>query len=177
MPLFLTGPRGIGKSTALRRAVAGAGLPWGGLMTVFDAPRGSAEKTLYLLPWSQEPDLAAGTPCARMGAGGRQALPEVFDSLGVRLLEAAERDPAVPLILLDELGFLEEEARRFRETVLRLLRGPKPVLGVVREGLGVWGDAPLGTLLPLTEADRDEAPGRILAWLAGCGVLPDFSGD
>ena len=172
MPLFLTGPRGIGKSTALRRALAASGLRPGGIMTVFDAPRGSEEKRLWLLPWSPEPDYAAGAVCARMGPGGREVFPEVFDTLGVRLLEAAEGEESISPLVLDELGFLEIGAARFRETVLRLLRGPRPVLGVVRQGLGAWGDAPLGKLLELTEENREEVPARILEWLSQVGKTP-----
>ena len=174
MPLFLTGPRGIGKSTALRRALAASGQCPGGIMTVFDAPRGSEEKRLWLLPWSLEPDFSAGAVCARMGPGGREVFPEVFDTLGVQLLESAEKDECASLLVLDELGFLEAGALRFRETVLRLLRGRKPVLGVVRQGLGAWGDAPLGKLLELTEENREEIPARILEWLAQAGETPRF---
>ena len=176
MPLFLTGPRGIGKSTALRRALASAGQCPGGIMTVFDAPRGSVEKRLWLLPWSREPDYAAGAVCARMGPEGRKVFPEVFDTLGVQLLEAAEGEEGTPLIVLDELGFLEAGALRFRETVLRLLRGPKPVLGVVRQGLGVWKDAPLGKLLEVTAENREEIPTQILEWLPQAGKMAEFWG-
>ncbi len=174
MPLFLTGPRGIGKSTALRRAIAAPGQSPGGIMTVFDAPRGSEEKRLWLLPWSPEPDYTAGAVCARMGPAGREVYAEVFDGLGVQLLERSEREEGTSLIVLDELGFLEADALRFRETVLRLLRGPKPVLGVVRQGLGAWGDAPLGKLLEVTEENREEIPARILKWLAQAGETPRF---
>ncbi len=169
MPLFLTGPRGIGKSTALGRALAASGLRPGGIMTVFDAPRGSEEKRLWLLPWSREPDFSAGAVCARMSALGRVAEPEVFDTLGVRLLEASERESGTELIVLDELGFLEAEASGFRETVLRLLRGPKPVLGVVRQGLGAWEDAPLGKLLEVTAENREKIPAQVLEWLSQAG--------
>ena len=39
--------------------------------------------------------------------------------------------------------------------MLRLLAGEKPVVGVVREGLGAWADAPLGELWTVTEENRD----------------------
>ena len=75
-------------------------------------------------------------------------------------------DPSCGLILMDELGFLEAEAGLFREAVLAALRGPKPVLGVVRQGLGVWGDAPLGEVWEVTESDREEIPARLRQRLA-----------
>ena len=75
MVIFLTGERGVGKSTALRRAVAGCGLGIGGFMTDFGESRYAENKTLRLLPWSEEPDLSAGETCALLGPGGRQVFP------------------------------------------------------------------------------------------------------
>ena len=161
MTIFLTGERGVGKSTALRRALMGSGLHVGGFMTDFGETRYADNKTLWLLPWSETPDFSAGEVCARMGPGGRRACPEVFDGLGAALLRAAAHDPACGLILMDELGFLEAEAAGFREAVLSLLKGPKPVLGVVRQGLGTWRDADLGEVWEVTAENRDEIPRRL----------------
>ena len=82
MVIFLTGERGVGKSTALRRAVAGCGLGIGGFMTDFGESRYAESKNLRLLPWSEAPDFSAGETCALLGPGGRQVFPEVFDGLG-----------------------------------------------------------------------------------------------
>ena len=158
MTIFLTGERGVGKSTALRRALAGRGPGAGGFMTDFGDTRFSENKTLWLLPWSEKPDFAGGEICARLGPGGRQVFTEVFDTLGAELLLSSLEDPACGLILMDELGFLEAKAGRFRDAVLAVLAGPKPVLGVVRQGLGVWGNAPLGEVWTVTEANREEIP-------------------
>ena len=136
MTIFLTGERGVGKSTALRRALCGCGLNIGGFMTDFGDTRYGENKKLWLLPWSESPDFSAGQVCALLGPGGRQVFPEVFDGLGAELLRRAAGDDACGLILMDELGFLEAGAAGFRKAVLDVLAGPKPVLGVVRQGLG-----------------------------------------
>lgn len=167
MPLFLTGARQVGKSTALRKALAASGKRFGGVMTRFDARHG--ERKLYLLPYSLSEALPESIPncavCARMGGGGRRANPAVFDTLGVELLRKAMADADVDVIVIDELGFLEESAETFRNAVSAALRGSKPVLGVVREGLGAWSEAPLGEVIEVTEGNRDAVPGEILAWL------------
>ena len=167
MPLFLTGARQVGKSTALRKALSASGLRFGGVMTRFDARHG--ERKLYLLPYSVSEALPEGVPesavCARMGAGGRRADPSVFDTWGVSLLRAAAEDPETDVLIIDELGFLEGAAERFRAAVTDVLQGPKPVLGVVRQGLGAWGDAPLGEIIEVTEENRDDIPGEILRWM------------
>ncbi len=161
MVIFLTGERGVGKSTALRRALSGCGLGLGGFMTDFGDTRYAENKDLRLLPWAEEPELSAGEVCARLGPGGRQVFPEVFDGLGAGLLRQAVRDPACGLILMDELGFLEAAAADFRAAVLEALAGPKPVLGVVRLGFGVWGGAPLGEVWDVTEDNRDAVAARL----------------
>ena len=79
-------------------------------------------------------------------------------------------DEACGLILMDELGFLEAGAAGFRKAVLDVLAGPKPVLGVVRQGLGAWQDAPLGELWEVTEENRDAVPDRLRRRLAA--LLP-----
>ena len=170
MTIFLTGERGVGKSTALRRALQGCGLMIGGFMTDFGDTRYGENKKLWLLPWSESPDFSAGQVCALLGPGGRQVFPEVFASLGAELLRRASADEASGLILLDQLGFLEAGAAGFRKAVLDVLAGPKPVLGVVRQGLGAWQDAPLGELWEVTEENRDAVPDRLRRRLAA--LLP-----
>lgn len=164
MPLFLTGPRAAGKSTALRRAIAESSLRARGLRTCFDAPRDAQEKNLWLLPWDEEEDFAP-VLCARVGPGRRVAFPEAFDGAGVRLLASASEDPETDLIVIDELGFLEADAAAFRSFVLSLLAGRKPVAGIVRQGLGVWDRAPLGELWNMTDSDREIMPARLAARL------------
>ena len=135
-------------------------------MTRFDARHG--RRALYLLPYAAEDELPEGVTlpdsavCARMGGAEKEIYPEVFDSLGAALLEAAK--PA-DVIVIDELGYLEAEAHGFREAVLNTLRGTKPVVGVVRQGFGAWRDAPLGELVTVTAENRDSVPETVLAWL------------
>lgn len=168
MNLFLTGPRQVGKSTALRRALAMSGARAAGLMTRFGAPGADGSRPLYLLPFSTaeawEPPRSAPV-CALLG-GGRRAFPQVFDTAGTALLRAAA---SAQVLVLDELGFLEAEAGAFHAAVLELLAGDRPVIGVVREGLGCWADAPFGELLPVTAENRDGVPRELCRWLARYG--------
>lgn len=167
MPLFLTGKRQIGKSTTLRKALAASGMHIGGVMTRFDMRHG--ERKLYLLPYSTAEALPETLPeecvCAWMGEGGRQAFPAVFDAVGAALLRSAMEDPETEILVIDELGYLEADAAAFRAAVYEVLQGPKTVLGVVREGLGAWSEAPLGEIWEVTEGNRDAVPGEILEWL------------
>ena len=53
----------------------------------------------------------------------------MFDTLGAQLIESA---PEGGIILMDELGFLENDARVFRSAVLCALDGDTPVLAAVK---------------------------------------------
>ena len=162
--LFLTGEIQVGKSTLLRKLIAKSGLRPGGAETGFGPWRAEAERSLFLYPY-EAPDYSPASVCCRMGPGGKTPYPEVFDRRGAALIRAALADPSVDIVVLDELGFLEAEAGVFRAEVLRLLTGPKPVAGVVREGLGAWADAPLGEVWTVTEENRDALALRLAARL------------
>lgn len=154
MNLFLTGGRQVGKSTLLWKLLKKSGLRPGGLETGFGPWRAEETRRLFLYPYGA-PDYGEDAVCARMGPGGKTAYPEVFDRRGAALVRAAVKDPAADVVVLDELGFLETEAKEFRAAVLEALHGPKPVWGVLRLGGGCWGDADLGRIVTVTVENRD----------------------
>ena len=131
--LFLTGEVQVGKSTLLRRMTAAVpGLRPGGFRTVsvFDMPGGAC--SVYLVPAAGEPIFGSDNRVGiRLWEGrGIQAFPEIFDTAGVRALRDAER---CPLIVMDEIGRMEEEADDFSARVRELLDGKTPILGVVQK--------------------------------------------
>jgi nucleoside-triphosphatase len=54
----------------------------------------------------------------------------VFETLGVRLLDAARPDG---ILVMDELGFIEADAPTFCDRVFRRLDGDIPILATVRD--------------------------------------------
>ena len=162
--LFLTGEIQVGKSTLLRKLIAKCGLRPGGAETGFGPWRAEAERSLFLHP-SGAPDYSPESVCCRMGPGGRTVYPEVFDRRGAALIRAALADPSVDIVVLDELGFLEAEAREFRAAVLEALRSPKPVWGVLRLGGGCWGGVDLGRVVTVTRENRDALAAEAEQWL------------
>ena len=132
MHIFLTGLRQVGKSTLLRRVLAEyPTLRLGGFRTVTAADVPGAFGSVYIFPAAGP--YVPGDDCrvaVRLGPSrGVRAYPAVFEHRGVELLEGAEN---VDLILMDEIGFLEEDAARFSGRVMELLDGGTPVFGVVR---------------------------------------------
>lgn len=164
MYLFLTGERGVGKSAALRRALALLDVTPGGFRTGFDPAR----ERLCLWPAWEAPAWPEERTVARMADGAAVPDPAAFDRLGPAAL--AESRPWARVLLLDELGRLEAEATAFRTAVDAALDGPLPVLGVVKpDRAGTWLEAlvrrPGGAVLTVTEENRDAVPGRLAVWL------------
>ncbi|MCX8094665.1 MAG: nucleoside-triphosphatase [Caldisericia bacterium] len=57
--------------------------------------------------------------------------PEVFDDLGVRSLENGYKNS--DLIIMDELGFLEDESYKFKSKVIEILKSDKKTFIVIKE--------------------------------------------
>ena len=122
--LFLTGPMGCGKSTAIARALGEAAALGGGFFTrrrafsqghavsfCLDAPDGSRSEVFL--------DFSQGSP--------RQDR-TVFSGLGVSLLE----DTGKPFVILDEIGGLELLCPEFAAALDRVFARQVPCVGVLK---------------------------------------------
>jgi Predicted nucleotide kinase len=160
MHLFLTGAKQVGKSTAIMKALAHTALTPGGFRTAWVHP----QETLGLCPFSQVA-LTDAQVVAWRHDGHMQADVERFDVLGTATLAAGDED----IIVMDECGFLEQDALLFQKAVLNRLDGGIPVLGVVRQGAGGWTEQilnhPKVKMLQVTQENRDSSIGVILAWI------------
>lgn len=148
--LFLTGRKGVGKSTLLRAVLAGKRL--GGFFTVrvtdlFDRP------SIHLLrATAGERPAPENLVCF---CGERR--PDRFDVLG----PAALADTAgCDIIVMDELGPSEAAAERFQAAVLAALDGDVPVRGVLQQADSAFlrrvAMHPRVTVLTVTEENRNQ---------------------
>lgn len=147
--LFLTGRKGVGKSTPLRAVLEGKRL--GGFFTrritgIFERP------SIHLLraAESQQPS-PENLVCL---CGERRT--DLFDRLGpAALADAADCD----VIVMDELGPSEAAALEFQKAVLAALDGDKPVYGVLQQAdsefLGRVAAHPRVRVVTVTEENRD----------------------
>jgi len=164
MKLFLTGTRGIGKSTVIDRTLALLELIPGGFRTCYDDKR-APDKTLRMI----SADRSRSRLAVRFSDGHPQLFPETFERFGVSLLEEGLSAPQ-SLLLMDELGFFEERFPDFQAAVGRALDAPIPVLGVLRLTTEpCWLDRIRSradvTLITVTEENRDALPGQLAALL------------
>ncbi len=167
--LLICGERGVGKSTLIRRLLTHSTRPLAGFVTKrLTAADENGFYPIYIYPAAQPECERRNAPGSLVGTcDSRRSIrhSEVFDTLGVRYLAA----PPESLILMDELGFLENDARAFQAAVLRALDGDTPVLAAVKprdtDFLRRVRSHPKAELVLLDEQNRDALYDRLLPWL------------
>ncbi len=174
--IFLTGYVGSGKTTAIEQVIQRLSLVTSGFLTPSLRENGRVKEVRLV---SLRETLKPAPLLASIESG--QLLPhvDVFENEGVRVLQDALENQADCLIM-DELGFLETKAFRFRAMVHRCINEGPLVLGVLKRG-----DAPLPssvvarpdvTVMEMKKARRNEITSSLLALvsslLPGEGVLP-----
>ena len=119
MNIIVCGCSGSGKTTAIKRILTGAEEPIYGFWTeklAEDPQTGSAP--VYIHGCGEQlsfaPDHQIGS-CKNCCA---EKHPEVFDDVGVALLRGI---PEGSLVLLDEIGVMEEAAKKFTARLFELL--------------------------------------------------------
>lgn len=160
--LFLTGRKGVGKSTLLRALLGGKRL--GGFFTrrvtgVFDRP------SIHLLQAAEDEQPSPANLVCFCG----ERRPERFDLLG----PAALADTAgCDIVVMDELGPSEAAAQGFQAAVLAALDGSTPVLAAVKpkdtDFLRRVRQHPHGEVFNITPESREalyqHLRSRILQW-------------
>ena len=162
--IFLTGDVQIGKSTVINKAVMMLDVPVGGFRTVGANYQKDGSSDIIIYPAEKRPE--EGKIAAHRTPDGRISYPEVFDTYGAEYL----RRPA-KLILMDELGFLETDAKLFQKAVFETLDKTTPVLGVIRNKNTAFLDAVRARndiiLLTVTKENRDSIPEKIVYFMSG----------
>ena len=167
MNVFLTGERHAGKSMVITKTINGLDLRVGGFCTTFGPQRSEADRLLCMHHPAQGAVIAPEYAVARFSSGIPVAMAYMFDSLGCSLLDKAKC--SAQIIVMDELGWLEKDANKFRQAVLSALDSNIPVLGVLREGLPGWTKEIAARhdvkLVTVTLENRDRLPVVLKQWL------------
>lgn len=129
--ILIVGDVQTGKSMLIRRLMESCSLSRSGFITKVRQDNGM--RLTHIYPVHCDPLIPSPYNLVGVSNGiSRVGYPEVFDCLGTRYLEAEGS-----VILMDELGVMEENARLFQEKVLACLDGETPVLAAVKSKRGV----------------------------------------
>lgn len=163
---FLTGKVGSGKSTVIFKTLALLPpLVCGGFRTVSAAP--VTEDAMFDVfieeVWKQTPHDDAHHIGTRWGNGRMTPYSSAFDNAGVSILKNIPANSS--LILMDELGVMEQDAKDFCKAVFETLDGDFPVLGVIKPKQTAFIEAvrshKRSVLFEVTENNRDFLPARL----------------
>ena len=155
--LFLTGEKHIGKSTVLRKLLAGREGSVGGFRTLrIVTPQGGA---IHMLPAAGDAPCTAENLLLVKGRDSEREAAARFDAMGCALLEASR---GCGILVMDELGPTEALALRFQRAVLEQLEGEAPVYGVLQQAESPFLERirthPAVCLVPVTAENRDGLP-------------------
>ncbi|MDR1590076.1 MAG: nucleoside-triphosphatase [Oscillospiraceae bacterium] len=155
--IFLTGEIQVGKSTAIRRFLGNTGVAADGFVSRIVPARGRRE--LYLARFDTERGETGKRLAAVIEYPRKRVFGEVFDTHGTEIVASSGKRR---LIILDELGVLEECSPIFKAAVIRQLDGAIPALGVLKKADGAFLDSirarPDVELVTVTAENRDEIP-------------------
>ena len=129
--ILIYGERGSGKTEIIDRIIAQCSVPIYGFCTrtVREKPDGYHE--IYMYPAGKaDGHMSSENYVADCNTKDRTVNLEVFRTLGMKYLEAA----ADGIIVMDEIGFMEEGVPEFCQAILAHLDGDIPVLASVKGG-------------------------------------------
>ncbi len=128
MNLILCGSSGTGKTSAIKKVLMQVNEPIYGFWTEKLAPDTEGNSPVYL-HGCREP-LCFSHRIGLCKNRHAEKYPEVFDLVGVRFLSDI---PEGGLVLMDEIGFMESEAKEFTKAIFRILDGNYRVIAAVRD--------------------------------------------
>lgn len=129
--LLFTGKRNIGKSTLINEILSENPIVYGGFRTLPYYINGE-EAGYYMECYCNE--VISNPPISfKIGDKKPVAIKEAFDLIGVDVLEKSLVDNKRKVILLDEIGVLEECSLKFKDEIIKVLMSDKPCLGVIKK--------------------------------------------
>jgi len=164
---LLTGKPGVGKTTLIKEVVKALGSKAGGFYTQEIRVNGIRRGFKIVTLDGKEATLAhvtirTGNRVSKYGVDT-----EGLDDIGIAALQKAllYKD----LVVIDEIGKMELFSPKFKETVLKIIRSNKKVLGTVTLQPSAWTDAlkqkPQVNVVNLTRANYQEVLKDVIEWV------------
>lgn len=126
--VFITGAQGVGKSTLLKKVIENIDCTIGGFMQekIFT---NSSTRFIVVPLCDHKKSYTIGVYDRKKASMDIDI--NCFDIISEDILQKSFNSSE--LIVLDELGFMEEGSNLFKSSVLKILSSNKPVLGVLKE--------------------------------------------
>ena len=171
--IVIAGKRHVGKTTLVNRILDDNIVPVYGFRTASGKSLRPGYRSFFMHPAgvserfeSEENHIGDGNGIQPVG------YPEVFDTFGLKCLEASPGG----VIVMDELGFMEKDAELFCSRILELFDGDIPILATAKEGhdidlLNRIFDHPNAEVFHINTDNRDELYDTISALIRERGGL------
>lgn len=130
MLLVITGASGSGKTTAVRRILKYIDRPLYGFWTEKLPAEEGTPAPVYLHSFRAPIEYTAENQIGTCQNKHATAFPQVFDTLGLQILQAI---PADSFVVLDEIGVMEQEAEKFQTALFALLQRIPSCIITVRD--------------------------------------------
>jgi nucleoside-triphosphatase len=171
--LLLTGHPGVGKTTVLRKVAGVLGRRAGGFYT--EEIRGpGGRKGFRVVTLDGREAVMAHVDLRTRNRVGRYGVDvATLDSVGVAAVRAAVQSSEAVAVVIDEIGKMELFSGEFQGAVIKAVSSDKIVVASVMQKEHAWVNAlkamPQVTVWQVTEANRDDMPGRVIEWIK-CNV-------
>jgi len=164
---LLTGRPGTGKSTLVRRAVAGTEIKAGGFYTE-EIRTGGIRQGFRISTFDGHDAILAHVDNPSRHRVSKYGVDIAnLENIGVAAIERAIREN--DLIVIDEIGKMELFSPRFREAVIKAIDSGKKVLGTIIFNPHPFADEvkrhPNVKVIELTRSNRQQILSEITDWL------------
>ncbi|MCI6421387.1 MAG: molybdopterin-guanine dinucleotide biosynthesis protein MobB [Blautia sp.] len=169
--IFLTGEKGIGKTTLLKKLLAAIETTPVGFVTLPYEIHG-VQKGYYMHSLRPMEAYENDSPVV-IRRGETKMIPvwETFETLGLAILEQSKKEPQC-LAVMDELGKAEKKAIKFQEAVFSVLDSQSMVVGILQKNSGKFTEAIAGRpdveVYEVTEENRETLYPVLLEKLQNC---------
>ena len=129
--IFITGRRNCGKSTLINEVLKETNSNYSGYRTFPYKVEG--KEAGYYLKSLQKDNISSCIISVKLGEGRVKPIIENFNLTGYQILKNSIEDKDSNIIVLDEIGFLENDAKKFKNEIIKCIQSNKLVLGVLKK--------------------------------------------
>jgi len=162
--ILITGKVGVGKTTIVKSLLSQLSIRWGGYITE-RIKEGKTTIAHEMVTSDGRREVFADRRWTHLPQYGQMGIQvEVFERLGVETLRKARQ--TADLIIMDELGVMEANAKHFITEVRSCFNSDLPVIAVIKEmATDFWCDLMshgLSQIYNITPLNRDYVPSKIV---------------